>query len=172
MKKILINLASIELNPEYVGNSGARRYEPGTISYTFTCYGELPSQFNEKNVSFTYLFSDPNQSEGIIFDMSSIDITALQEEIKTKNIKITITGERELIDVSTIDIPKYNFVYEPTFVKCEECNATFSHEYLESDVADCGDNYSSQVCPVCGEWDCCEIEYEDIQEALLRKEKL
>ena len=32
--------------------------------------------------------------------------------------------------------------------------------------------YSDKVCPICGAWDCCEIEYEKIDSALKRKKKI
>lgn len=62
--------------------------------------------------------------------------------------------------------PKYLFEYNPTLVKCESCNIWFEHTKLKSDSNEDSDyNYyfSDTVCPYCGEWDCCQIEYEKIQ---------
>jgi hypothetical protein len=168
MTKILIDLTTIKKNPDYVP-PGCKKYIAGLQKVSFICKGCLPSQFTPDNVEFTSIYEDPGHHEGLITNIDSIDVIALEKEVKEKNIKIAITVERETIETTSLDNPKWYFEYVPTFVICGECGSMFSHEYLKSDDSDCGDNYSSCVCPVCGEWDCCEVEYEDIQDAFKRK---
>ena len=57
--------------------------------------------------------------------------------------------------------PKYLFDYMPTRVQCSECNEKFYHTELESDEMN-WDYYSNTVCPKCGCFDCCQLEFEDI----------
>lgn len=62
------------------------------------------------------------------------------------------------------DEHEYEYEYEPLTVACDYCGSTFDHSHLRSDGDD--DYWSEAVCPVCGAGDCCEIEYEAIQDAL------
>ena len=167
MTKILIDLSTIELNKDYA--PGCCSYVRGPMRITFTCKGALPESFVEgENIivdSFELDSISPDKSYYTGMIIGDIDVQALQKE----KCDVTLKYEREPMEVSSFEDRQWFFKYEPTFVKCTKCGSTFSHEYLESDEADCGDNYSSRICPVCGEWDCCEIEYEDIKEALLRK---
>jgi len=60
--------------------------------------------------------------------------------------------------------PKWLFEYQNNRVTCNNCGKTFGWKRLESDyLSDFG---SSSICPYCKEWDCCEIEFEDIKEVL------
>jgi len=48
-------------------------------------------------------------------------------------------------------------------VTCNFCGATFSWRELKGAdeiTEDWGDTSSEKVCPKCGEWDCCDIEWE------------
>ena len=54
--------------------------------------------------------------------------------------------------------PSHFFDYVPTSVRCEDCQAEFAHTELLSDGDD--DRYSDTVCPKCGSWGCCEVEFE------------
>jgi len=60
---------------------------------------------------------------------------------------------------------KLLFSFIPTEIECSECKEKFLHTELESDAMGCGDDefWSDAVCPKCGYFDCCEIEYEDIK---------
>ncbi len=63
------------------------------------------------------------------------------------------------------------FDYLLTKVKCVECNCEFDHTKLESESEDNGsseyDWYSERVCPRCGKWDCCELEFEKLSNEVL-----
>lgn len=63
-------------------------------------------------------------------------------------------------------IPETGYFYDylPTQVACSECNSIFSHDKLTCDCFD--DDFSDEVCPVCGAWNCCDIEYQSIDEAI------
>jgi len=61
------------------------------------------------------------------------------------------------------------FDYEDTEVECHTCHARFSYEDLKADAIGDGNGdeiWSNSICPKCGEWDCCEIEYESIEETM------
>lgn len=75
-----------------------------------------------------------------------------------------VTYEREMIDVTAMTGPSpYLYEYENTVVECNRCGARFGwKELLDRDCeTPNGDDYaSSRVCPVCGEWDCCDLEFQ------------
>ena len=60
--------------------------------------------------------------------------------------------------------PSHLFDYVPTDVRCSSCGAAFDHRLLESDAMPTneGEIYSEVVCPECGAWDCCEVEFEEL----------
>lgn len=61
--------------------------------------------------------------------------------------------------------PRYLFACRPTLIKCEVCNEEFYHSELEYDCYDWG-RCSDTICPKCHDWDCCELEFEDIDSAI------
>jgi hypothetical protein len=65
--------------------------------------------------------------------------------------------------------PPYLYDYQPTEVQCCECLQRFSHDELEADSAFDGEDesWSNEICPKCGEWNCCEIEYEELTREML-----
>ncbi len=98
---------------------------------------------------------------------------ATAEEIeKIKNddyddIKDDIEISCAAIDITTIDDPKYLYEYEDKQVQCRECDSIFDHLELEYDCEYDGAE-SNAVCPICEAWNCCDVEYEDIEEAIQR----
>ena len=68
-------------------------------------------------------------------------------------------------------IPEYSYDYLPTKVKCNECSAKFKHTELRSDI--CydgeGDCYMADICPSCSVSDCCDLQFERIDNALNKK---
>lgn len=68
-------------------------------------------------------------------------------------------------------IPPYSFEYRRTKVKCSYCDSSFTHDKLKSDSMEDDDHYShsDKICPVCGEWECCQLEYESLEGILLTK---
>jgi len=57
--------------------------------------------------------------------------------------------------------PDFLFQYVQAVVECKECHERFDHSELDSDEID-DDTWSDRVCPKCGAFDCCEIEYEEL----------
>lgn len=62
---------------------------------------------------------------------------------------------------SLTEEPKYLFKYIPKLIKCEVCGEEFYHVELEHDCFD-WDRCSDTICPKCHDWDCCNLEFEDI----------
>jgi hypothetical protein len=60
------------------------------------------------------------------------------------------------------------FEREAIQVQCEECGAEFSYRDLKADAMGYGDDeiWSNAICPECGHWDCCELEYEKLEDVL------
>ncbi|MBE3120339.1 MAG: hypothetical protein IMZ50_16500 [Candidatus Atribacteria bacterium] len=79
-----------------------------------------------------------------------------------------ISMHRDVIDVTAMPGPQYLVEYDSTTpVVCDTCGATFTECDLKSDECvgwDGDERWSNHVCPECGEWDCCDIEYETIEQ--------
>ena len=175
MKKILINLTSIRSNPDYP--SFGKKYVPGLKTITFSFKGEKLPEFFEDTVNCTLDRWEFNTNgtgyesiHGYITDHTLV--SKILELPKAERNQFTVTLSQEQVEIRTLEEePKYLFDYEPTMVKCRYCGAEFDHEELGSDSIYNGmeDLYDDAVCPECDGWDCCEIEYETIQEALGRK---
>ncbi len=70
--------------------------------------------------------------------------------------------------------PEWLYEYIPTEVRCCECGGTFKHTELRDDYTyteDDNEFWSSNVCPLCGTWDYCEVEYEKLTDALRAEAK-
>jgi len=68
--------------------------------------------------------------------------------------------------------PAYFYKYENPTIECEYCKSQFKHTELQSDeYSFCEDyGYSDCVCPKCKEWNCCKLEYENIEDAIKRND--
>lgn len=64
--------------------------------------------------------------------------------------------------------PRYLYKYQDTLVSCYSCGALFDYGKLEDahDSFNGEDYWNDEVCPECDQWDCCEIEYEEPEEAI------
>ena len=84
------------------------------------------------------------------------------EQSSTRDINIvrTMTPERS-----------YLFDYEDTQVECHACYARFAFKDLKADAMASGDDeiWSNGICPKCDAWDCCEIEFESINDVLTKE---
>jgi hypothetical protein len=65
--------------------------------------------------------------------------------------------------------PEFIFEYNDIEISCRRCESRFPISKLESDYVVYGDGisgdaFSDSICPKCGEWDCCDLEYEKPEE--------
>lgn len=76
---------------------------------------------------------------------------------------LKIETSREIQTIQHFPLPDWIYEYESGDVTCTECGAAFPHQELQSDCHFTGEDEvcSFTVCPKCGEWDCCDVEYED-----------
>lgn len=78
---------------------------------------------------------------------------------------VSITFENDFQHFRTIEAgPEFLYQYIPTKVECRNCGKSFLHTELTSDSVpdgDGGETFIDNVCPKCGEADCCDIEFEE-----------
>ncbi len=73
--------------------------------------------------------------------------------------------------------PKFIYDYSPEIVQCFNCKKSFQHTELLEGLSDwAGEDYSSPmpescdtICPMCGTWWCCNIQYEHLSDDALEK---
>ena len=90
------------------------------------------------------------------------EITEIDGELITK---ITHSWPMEKIYSLTPE-PSWLYQYEDTKVCCNLCKVEFFHKELEqfSDEDSDGNYYHNEtVCPRCGAFDCCELEFETLK---------
>lgn len=80
----------------------------------------------------------------------------------------------------TIFVPGYGIVdnrrftnewlyqYENIELKCSNCKKPVKFNDLESEEELDG-SFSCRVCPKCGKWECCDLDFENIEAALKRR---
>lgn len=78
--------------------------------------------------------------------------------------------EGEMIETTTMSPPpEWFYKFIPAKVTCRDCGAEFMDTELKSDwaVDGDGDDYEiNRICPKCGESDCCELEFERIEDVV------
>jgi hypothetical protein len=128
----------------------------------YTCILEAIQKYTDKS------FIDYDRTFHILtMPLGSGEAYIVQDWIdRNKNIIeiICIETKRNLIRHKTIPQQQYLFDYEPTIVECESCRARFNNTYLKSDYDDGAECNIYNVCPVCDESFCCELEFETIEE--------
>lgn len=160
---IKIKRSSIKKNPN-AGRTQSRVCTGRTT--TFKCPGVVPELMQDEDKvligSYTMKGGAMVDATGYIKDESIImDIFDLNQgiEINIKNDWQKINHKPE---------PTYFYSYIDRFVKCNVCRHTFSMSKLQSDCL-YGDNdeiFSDRICPLCNTWDCCELEYENLNNAM------
>lgn len=67
--------------------------------------------------------------------------------------------------------PLYLYEYQKTKVQCKECKKKFPYDQLKDESYDDDDycTYVKNICPKCGEPDCCKIEFESIETVILKE---
>src|SRR5271157_5551702 len=91
---------------------------------------------------------------GMIIDPGLIDIINDDKNLISKK----INHNRQYHTIQGFE-PTYTYKYIHVEVQCNECEKTFMSDQL---LYVCDEEYSSgRICPFCGEWDCCHIDYEN-----------
>lgn len=172
--RIFIKGDSIRRNPAYKEHlPGVRQYLPTNPVYSILYKDEIPeelsSYFSEPTVlteKYT-LFGKEQTNVSYFQDVKSIKYVV--KKLKEEGISFQIKTEPQLVDVTSCISPNpYLYEYERIALQCEECDAIFSSDFLQTD--DCFNNgfTNDRVCPYCGVWDCCNVEWETLEEALQR----
>ncbi len=95
-------------------------------------------------------------------------IMLLREKVNA--IKIRIDVKRDVKTVQHSPIPKYDYEYENTKIECFVCKMDIMTDEIISDYDD--DIYRENICPNCNNSDCCELEYEKLDDFLERTKQL
>src|SRR5437879_2237461 len=67
-------------------------------------------------------------------------------------------------------VPEFSFGYQDTIIKCSECDKSSEIADLEYDSKYEGKDKvasSETICPHCGAWDCCQLEYQQVDDLKL-----
>ncbi len=86
--------------------------------------------------------------------------------------ELSLTRKQPVETIHTLSPePRFHYSYKDTPLACDSCQWIFLNSELCSDSRDGYDDwgYSDTVCPRCGEWDCCELEYEKLTDEELEK---
>jgi len=174
MTKILIKLDSIRKNPEYEDCLGGFvKRIPGNYTVEFTCKGKIPKKLQRFFNVYSVAWSSDGEEEISTGTISgNPNYKYIVDACKQEKADITIHVTREMIDVTSINSPpEYLYEYEVVPLECEECSAIFSSDLLESDSEEIGEFYvsSDKICPHCKVWDCCQVEWETVEEAFERQ---
>lgn len=163
--KILIDLASIKRNKD--AGSMTTNVLAGSET-TFTCRS-MPEELK--------LFDEPDivilrwdEEKGIKTNLqgwinSQFVIDKIINE-KIKGISIKTTYDRQVIRHQPI--APYSYLYVNTEVTCSNCKEKIMTDDLGSDEI-VGDGWSDEICPKCYQADYFELEFETIEEAMMRK---
>ena len=139
----------------------------GTMSFV----SRSVDYFLENNIKYELLEHNVihyGDSTAPRFEFKGHIVTEESKNFVSKNI-IAITNNGIQIDVeynyeivTHPPVAKYSYKYENMEVECCYCEEKIMSNDLESDSTI--DFYSNAICPKCGEWDCCELVYENINE--------
>jgi len=127
----------------------------------------MPDFFiNDEN----YVITSWQENNGV---KSNIEGEIISDELiekcfneKPEGIEVTIDFHSDVINHAPI--PKYSFTYENMEVICCECGEKIMTDDLKSDESEDSEYYSDKICPKCGEFDCCSLKYENIDDAVKR----
>lgn len=159
---IHIDKETIKKNPN-VGNMVS--FEPGPVAVSLTAYNVDNKILDDDRVLILEYRATPE-----IIEMLSALITdhSFLDDIEKYTKEYSIEYNRDIIRYSHLPEPEYFYSYQSVKVTCTACGSTFSSDELQSDSIYNGEDefFSFSVCPICGAFDCCDIEYETISEAL------
>jgi len=111
-------------------------------------------------------------ADGILFKKIDVDKEPDPEEIKKNLSAMGISSETSMTQHHEVirhhPLPNWLFEYEKTEVQCEHCEKCFSYTQLGSDCYydDQGEIYDDSICPKCGAWYCCDVEFQRVEDVL------
>lgn len=160
-----IDLKSIKKNPE-AGKTVTNVLGGKTVTFKLNKKHKILDDYTHFRLNIEY---NDGRIEGEVITPEGRDMLfelAMSGELKGYNLNIN----EELHNISYRHAPEpvYLFKYSPTIIECCNCKKKLFHEQLDEQPTE--DSYCDTICPNCGTWECCQLEYETIQEALKRKE--
>jgi hypothetical protein len=156
---IKIDLKSIKKNP----NAGSTQT---------SILKNIESTFIAKKLPFFFIDGEnciiTEIGEGCVKGII-IDEDLINKCIKNKPPDVSIDVKYERETIKHLPEQEYFWKYESVDVECTNCKSVFDHELLEFE--EYYGNFSPFICPHCEAWDCCEVEYEKIEDALKRRKR-
>ena len=81
---------------------------------------------------------------------------------------IEVEMKRDIQEYHMLGSPeKYSYNYKPTKIRCSFCKAKNLHTALDSHSLDDGEYTWENICPSCNQPNCCELEFEKVNDAKL-----
>lgn len=157
--KYFVTIKSKKDNP----NAGETKYVlPGQTITTIISSQEL----NIEGMKLIGLNKNKYTYQGLHSDKLYSELANYISDNQNFSIEISTSYNQQILH-SLSPQPKYIVEYEDIIVECDECNEKFKISELEYDYItmitpddECVEVESNKICPKCGHWDCCELEYE------------
>ena len=133
---------------------------PGPTKITFEAEFMPASFIDDKNCYIqesTIIEGKLTRVSGTILDPALVN---------TKNVSFTWTQNPHIIQHQPI--PEYSYKYKNVRIKCCHCKKSIYSADLDFDVFYYGasEYLLDNICPICHQADCCDLEYESIENAL------
>lgn len=165
---VKINIDSIQKNPN-AGNEIT--HIPGAIEWSFRAK-VLPSYFVD-GINCIIREWGINPTTGKMQDVIGYITSAklLDRIAHEQPSGLQLQMDRDILRVEHFPEPEYFYEYEDTRVICDHCGEILHIKDLRDDSFwDGGEVYLlMDICPNCGESPAVELEYESIDEAIIRK---
>jgi len=151
-KRILLNTWRIEkvINGFVVESEVIARGKDRLISNTFT----IAYQFEIDRFREAHPISEELLIKLLYHEISEI--------VLEQSMSRPITTVRSMIPE-----PNYLYTHIDQSIECSSCHSQFPYQQLKSDAISlgCDEAWSNTICPVCGNWDCCDISFEHVDHA-------
>jgi DNA-directed RNA polymerase subunit RPC12/RpoP len=166
---IPIDRSTIRKNPDY-NPSGSCEFVPGLIDIRIKGKFPVPDYIKPYIEVTDWEFPCEKGSEYdavAVYKIPDNIVDKMQGDPRILSMDIS----HEVIDVTTLPGPKYLYDYKDIWIRCNECKEKFNWRDLKEQEVD-DETYSDKVCPYCGELECCELEFENIENLKDMKRKL
>jgi len=152
---IKIDRRTLKKNP----NAGSTvSYLPGLQSSKFEYSGKfLPNYLIDGRNCY---ITETNYGDGIICGEMIGEVSKKLMKCFAEDLNMHISISQETNRIDHLPEPDYFYEYKKTKVQCNSCGVWFDHHKLLSD--EIMDVYSDRICPECGKFDCCQLEYESL----------